>query len=166
MTGFLHAVAESDGPVKFDYTVVEVDPLPGQESPQYIFEPVVTIEVIGPSGTGHLIRGLVDTGADFTILPMRYLPRLGLTRGPSVHLGAAGGGGFKAYLGQVDFTLWNASRKTLHSWSALVGFVPGRERALWGRSGFLDFYRATFDGPVKRLTLDPVGPFPEPLHGP
>jgi hypothetical protein len=145
--------------VRFDYLLSEVDPLPGEEGPQYVSEPVITLRVIGPAGA-WLIPGLLDTGAAETLIPSRYLDRLGVPRGPRYELAGAGGVGFPAWLGVVDLELGRG--RTPYRWSARVGFMPRRDRALWGHAGFLDHLTATFDGLRKRVTLRPNGTFPAP----
>jgi len=145
--------------VKFYYLQEEVEPLPEESGPQYVSEPVITVRVVGPGGT-WLIPGLLDTGAAETILPLRYLDRLGVSKGPRYRLAGAGGTGFSAWLGMVDLEL--ARGRTSYRWSARVGFVARRDRALWGHAGFLDHFTATFDGSRKRVTLRPNGTFPAP----
>jgi hypothetical protein len=152
--------------MRFDYVAREVDPLPGQESPCYVREPIILVEVVGPSGRVQLIRGLVDTGADFTLLPGRYLPRFGLSPAdlPRASLSGAGGNRFSPYLATVNLTLRSPSGRVAHEWSALVGFEVLRERALWGRDGFLEYFMASFHGPANRFTLLARGEFPEPIQ--
>jgi hypothetical protein len=90
--------------MRFEYLQEEVEPLPGERGPQYVFEPIITVRVIGPAGA-WLIPGLLDTGAAETIIPRLYLDRLGVPKGPRYELAGAGGTGFPAWLGRVDLEL-------------------------------------------------------------
>src|SRR5437879_3642511 len=62
-------------PMIFPYRQYIVVPTPGQSSGT-IFRPMVPMRVGGAKGT-EVIMGLVDTGADVTILPSFLLPLIG-----------------------------------------------------------------------------------------
>ncbi|HEU5118115.1 MAG TPA: hypothetical protein VFT74_15955 [Isosphaeraceae bacterium] len=148
--------------MRFDYIEEHVDPLPGEVGQQIIYVPQILVRVTGPAGT-WLIPGILDTGSAETLLPRRYLERLGLDVGPRYNLTGAGGQEFPAWLGQVDLELFQG-RRTHYRWSARVGFVVGRDRALWGHAGFLDHFTARFDGLEKVVDLRSNGTFPPPIH--
>ena len=88
--------------MKFDYVRSEVPPLPGESAPQYVHEPIIPVRVIGPAGA-WIIRGLLDTGAAETLIPMRFLEKLGIARGERFDLKGVSGVSFSAWLGIVDF---------------------------------------------------------------
>ena len=51
-------------------------------------------------------------------------------------------------------------REAMVRWMSIVAFARDREdTALWGRCGFLDHFRVTFDGPGKHFTIRMSGPF-------
>jgi hypothetical protein len=147
--------------VRFEYREIEVDPLPGEIGLQTIDEPAITVRVVGPSGEGWMIPGVLDTGAAMTLLPIDYMVRLGVEKGPRFELGG-GGVRFPAWLGRVDLEL--SRGRASHQWSARVGFTM-RRTALWGRAGFLDHFTATFNGLRRSVTLRPNGTAPAPRFG-
>jgi hypothetical protein len=82
-----------------------------------VHRPVIPIRVIGPNGDDNLM-GLVDTGADDTLLPDYLIGSLGVTIAPgdqAVIVGIDGGTLLVRY-GIVDLELPG------YCWSARVGF--------------------------------------------
>ena len=146
--------------MKFEYLATEVDALPGQTGLQTLHFPVILARVSGPLGT-YLVQGLVDTGAQETLLPLQYLNHLGVVRGERYLLASANRTPIYAWLGAVDFE--QARGRTTYRWSARVGFTPRRNIAIFGQAGFLDHFTAIFDGLHHRLTLQPNGTFPAPI---
>jgi hypothetical protein len=145
--------------VRFDYTEREVDPLPGESGVQIIHEPIILVRFVGPERS-YLIRGLLDTGASMTLVPRSYLRKLSLAPGERARLGTAAGA-LDHQLGLLDLEL--RSGRTVHRWSARVGFAPRADNlALLGHAGFLDHFAVTFDGLRKRVTLRANGTFPPP----
>ena len=149
--------------VKFNYVERLVDPLPGESGIQYLHEPVIVVRAIGPSGTPWLIQGLLDTGADETLLPMRFRDRQGVARGGRYTLKGAGGSPLVAWIGEVDLEM--GSPRASYRWSARVGFTPRRDVAIWGRHGFLNYFTATFDGLRRSVSLRSNGSAPAPRFG-
>jgi hypothetical protein len=146
--------------LRFAYTDRDVDPLPGETGLQTVHEPLVMVRFIGPSRT-CLIRGLLDTGAAITLLPRSFMAKLGVE--PTAGRGVVGtaAGGLSVQLGTLDLEI--RSGRTAYRWSARVGFAPRTENvALLGRDGFLDHFRATFDGGARIVTLRPSGQLPPP----
>ncbi len=122
--------------MRFPYIEREVDPLPGFPGSDKEWEPQITVRVGGPVRV-YIVPGLVDTGASLTIIPMRYLERLGVKPVGTVKL-MSSGFAITVQLARVDLELRTA--RTSHTWSALVGFGARRERALWGQTGFLEHF--------------------------
>jgi hypothetical protein len=143
--------------VRFPYAERAVDPLPGEEGPQVIGEPIILVRFIGPERS-YLIRGLIDSGASMTLVPRFYMARLGIPTGASARLGSAGGA-LSVRMGTLDLEL--RLGRTCHRWSARVGFVPRADNlALLDHSGFLEYFRVILDGPRRCVSLTPTGTFP------
>jgi hypothetical protein len=143
--------------VRFDYVGREVDPLPGELGTQVVSEPIIVVRFVGPK-RAYLIRGLLDTGASMTLVPRSYLSRLGLAATARAQLQTAAGP-LLIELATLDLEL--GTGRTVHRWSARVGFVARADNlALLGHAGFLDHFAVTFDGLRKRVTLRPNGTFP------
>ena len=147
--------------MRFSYIEREVDPLPGIPGSEREREPQINVRV-GGSTSVQIVPELVDTGASLTLIPMRYLRRLGVEPLGAITLSGSGGS-FTAQLARVDLELH--APRAIRVWSALVGFSARRDRALWGQIGFLEHFLATFDTRQRFLTLRPNGTFPSPIHG-
>jgi hypothetical protein len=91
------------------------------------------------------------------------MERLGAVSLGDVEL-VSSGSRYKGKLARVDLELRSLSSRAAYSWSALVGFSARHESALWGQTGFLEHFLATFNTRDKRLTLRPNGTFPNPLY--
>ncbi|QDV32267.1 pepsin/retropepsin-like aspartic protease family protein [Tautonia plasticadhaerens] len=124
-----------------------------------LYRPVIPVRIIGPAGDA-LAYGLVDTGADDTLIPDRFLGPLGVrvASGGGATIGSVGGAVPVRY-GTVDLELRRRGRS--HCWSALVGFYAGN-RVILGHTGFLEYVTASFNGQRRSLTLTPNGTAPPP----
>lgn len=118
-----------------------------------VFRPMVQVLIAGPAGE-VVVFGLVDTGADETLVPDRFMPSLGVVATPGEHatIRAVGGGSVPVTFGTVNFTL--STRRARHQWAARVAFHPG-PTVILGHTGFLDHFTATFNGRRRDLTLRP-----------
>jgi len=125
-----------------------------------VYRPTVPIRVIGPAGDG-LAYGLVDTGADETLLPDRFLGPLGVDTRPGDHatIVAIDGGAVPVRYGAVDLEL--RRRGAVYRWTARVAFYAGT-RAILGHAGCLSHFTATFNGQRRHVTLTPNGTAPAP----
>jgi predicted aspartyl protease len=121
-----------------------------------LYRPEVLVRIIGPSGDVFL-RGLVDTGADSTILPRSIATSLGVAFCDGDTSRAAGftGDQLDVVYAEVEFEV--IQRGEQHRWRTLVGFVdyprPELEQTLLGRVGFLDQFMATFDPDHNQVEL-------------
>ena len=125
-----------------------------------VHRPTIPIRVIGRAGDG-LAYGLVDTGADETLLPDQFIGPLGVVIRPGDHatIVAIGGGAVPVRYGDVDLDL--RQRGEEFRWAARVAFHPGT-RAILGHAGFLEYFTATFNGRRRHVTLTPNGAAPDP----
>jgi aspartyl protease len=142
----------------FPYHPYEVLPNPGRNE-GLLYRPMVPVRVHGPKGT-QIILGLVDTGSDVTVLPSFLLPLIGAGTGtlPEAHFRGVGGQVVTARYSRVDLSLDHPAG--LYRWAAPLAFLDGRDVAILGHTGFLEYFQATFDSVRRRLTLKPNSRFP------
>lgn len=139
----------------------------GGESGKFltIYRPVIAVTVLGPRGK-VVERALVDTGADFSILPLSIAPLLGITLDPGRNrVGeSATGHNLAVSIGKVTFEI--VQQEERYRWATEVGFASlgssfHDEDAILGHGGFLDFFTATFDGKKHELSLKPNSRLPK-----
>ncbi len=130
--------------------------------------PEVVIRVTGVADSVR-VRGLVDTGAEVTLVPRRLADLIGAVVEPGESTSVIGFAGHQVEIvtGRVDWQL-GEGEKALR-WTSRVGFAtfadPSDEEIILGHAGFLEFFRATFDGPSAMLELTPSDGFPGPSTG-
>ena len=128
-----------------------------------IYRPTIPIRVFGPLGEG-LAQGLVDTGADDTILPDRFIQPLGVKLDPHDVSKVRGisGGAMPLRYGTIELEIGRHGDS--YRWSAKIAFYPG-SRAILGYFGFLEHFTATFNGLRRHVTLTPNGTATAPAGG-
>jgi hypothetical protein len=117
-----------------------------QERPRSVLD----VSLVGPVGT--IVRlGLLDTGADDTVFPVT-LAGIDLTGAPT---GSASGVGLAVGTMSYALVLLRISDgKEFCEWPARVGFTTDPlKRPLLGFAGFLQFFRAVFDGDLEEVEL-------------
>lgn len=126
-----------------------------------VHRPSIPIRVIGPAGEA-VAYGLVDTGADETLFPDRFLGPLGVVVRPGDHatIVANDGGVVLVRYGMVDLEL--RRRDVAYRWSARVAFYSGT-RALLGHAGCLEYFTATFNGQRRYVSMTPNGTATVPM---
>ena len=126
-----------------------------------IHRPELKVRVCGPRRHPEEVPiwGLVDTGASECILPYEVADQVKpIWRGTGAISDYAGGAHAVRY-GQVHLQI--RVEKTRLRWPAVVAFSRERtSEALWGRRGFLDHFRVTFDGPEKSFIIRLRAPVP------
>ena len=124
---------------------------------------MIPARIIGLSNSASVF-GLLDTGSEATLLDVSYISLLNvhIALGDREVLIAANWMEILAYFGVIDIELATPRRRTVHRWSARVGFMkrPRGEGALFGHEGFLEYFSASFHGPGLRVTLTPIPPLP------
>ncbi len=136
---------------------------PETGDPQIILRPEVLVQITGPSHSDSFL-GLVDSGADNTVLPTSIADRLAIplrpAKGPS---GTAFGGHELAFqVGEVEFELIDG--EAAWKWKTDVLFhhfdAAADETLILGHAGFLDFFRTLLDPEQAKVELTPNGLFP------
>jgi predicted aspartyl protease len=127
-----------------------------------INRPEISVKVNGPAGVVTL-DAVVDTGSDLTLIPRWVAGQIGATvddtrRWP---LGGIAGQVIEASPGDVELEI--SSDGTFFRWTTAVVFVkyPAGSKAttILGHSGFLDFFRVTFDGSARELEVEVTSAF-------
>jgi hypothetical protein len=128
-----------------------------------LYRPEIPIRVHGPLGS-KLLRALVDSGSDDTILPLPIAQNIGAKIDASHRWRVEGFGGnaLDAIVGEIDFELVTPAERFW--WTAKVGLIEFTnsedEFAILGHAGFLDFFIDTFDGGIHAVELLPAPAFP------
>ena len=128
------------------------------ESPGVIINrPEISVKVIGPAGVVKL-DALVDTGSDLTLIPRWVAGQIGAIVDDTRRcpLGGLAGQVVEASPGDVELEI--SSNGSFFRWVTAVVFVnyPAGSKATTtlGYSGFLDFFRVTFDGSARELEVE------------
>lgn len=119
-----------------------------------ILRPLVPVRITGPVGI-VFEDGLLDAGADRTLITRKVATQLGIdveSLVTTIQIQSATGQLVHCKLARLTFELRRDTRRI--SWSAEVGVaLQSIQRPLWGYKGFLEYFRATFDGPRRLVTL-------------
>lgn len=99
--------------------------------------PYLFVHVTGPRGHARMIPGLIDSGADRTVLPAGFAPLLGYGRSDLVHVEGSHVAG--------SMSMSEASRPSTayvpelpdHPFEMNPFFVQGCQQALWGRADLM-----------------------------
>jgi hypothetical protein len=119
-----------------------------------IFRPLIPAWVWGPAGP-LLTDGLLDSGADHTLLTPGFARRLGID--------------VAALPAQMTVKAATGDRVTCKQTTVIMGLIRGRSRIYWradvavaidplpiphwGFRGFLEFFRTNLNGPKRFVTL-------------
>lgn len=127
-----------------------------------VARPEISVKVIGPVGPVTL-DALVDTGSDLTIIPLWVASQIGVDVDASPRWPLAGLAGQVAEASPGDVELEITSAGSFFRWTTAVSFVAhpagSKATAILGHSGFLDFFRVTFDGPAMELEIEATPAF-------
>ena len=136
--------------MKFDYSPVALD----TPSMPWVWRPVVTLDIFGPNNKTHKTLGLVDSGADVTLLNLEYAKLLGVDLKATEVRTTQGitGKAQKTYHTTLDIQVKHLDRITIP-----VGFLEDLPIAcLLGQESFFTQYRIKFSRDIKRFELTPV----------
>lgn len=148
--------------MKFSYFQYLTHPSPTTPT-GILHRPEIPIRVAGKRGNA-LLRATVDPGSDDTLLPLSIGHSIGATMDSTQtwHVQGIGGQAISVILGEVEFELTDGHQS--FRWSAKVGLVdfadPQDEVTILGHAGFLDYFRAAFDGHQRTLEIDITPAFP------
>lgn|ERR1700684_1030403 len=115
--------------------------------------PYLVLTVTGPSGTKGSIAGLIDSGADGTVLPAGYASLMGYAAGDLVAEQGTQVGG--------SVTMWQAT-KPAHAFVPEVAevvfdlhpcFVHGCQTARWGRRDLMNHFDVAIMERRKQFSL-------------
>jgi hypothetical protein len=121
------------------------------------YRPYLVLTVTGPDGSKRgPIAGLIDTGADGTVLPSGYAPLMGYTVADIVAEQGTQVGG--------SVTMWRATRPSQAYIPELPDvvfafnpcFVQGCQIPLWGRSDLMQHFDVTIMERHKQFSLTRV----------
>ena len=118
--------------------------------------PILAVRITGPSGS-RLRDGLLDTGADETIVDPSVAPPIGvdLSQALEREVNLVGRGRIRCRYASVQLRISDGIAET-YEWATVVGFAPfPLLRGLLGFAGFLQFFDAAFRGADQEVTLLP-----------
>jgi hypothetical protein len=124
--------------------------------------PVMAVLLTGPTNC-RLHDGLLDTGADDTVFDEAIAGLIGvdLSQAEERLVGLAGRPRpARCRYAPVELRITDGVSET-YVWTAVVGFTVGPlHYNLLGQAGFLQYFRAEFDGEYREATLLPRPSFP------
>ena len=137
-------------------------PIPSLGGSLIRYRPVMAVRLTGPTNT-KLRDGLLDTGSDDTVFTesIARLIGVGLHNAQERLVGLAGRPQpVRCRYAPILLRITDGLAET-YEWTAIVGFVPGPlHYNLLGQAGFLQYFRADFDGEANLVTLTPKPSFP------
>jgi hypothetical protein len=118
--------------------------------------PYLTLHVTGIEGRSGLIPGIVDSGADNTVLPADYAPLMGYSSADMISVQGTQVGGI-VILRQAT----KSSKAFVPEISSVVFgikpcFVHGCQTALWGRADLMQHFDVAIMERRKQFSLTPV----------
>jgi len=128
-----------------------------------IFRPLVPALIKGPAGF-HWTDGLADSAADRTIIRLKLALRLGIDPDvltPTVIVETASGNRVPCKLSQVIIELRRDFGRITWLAEVAVATLPTVVDCHWGFKGFLEYFRARFDGPGRFVTLTATATLPK-----
>ncbi len=128
-----------------------------------LFRPLLPV-IIHSTAAAWLVEGLLDPGSDLTLLPLQWAARLGVdyqSLSPGGAVTSATGELVPWRTWQLDFDVRRDMERIC--WRADVAVTTDKiTRPHWGFKGFLQYFRAEFDGPNLVVTLTPGANLPTP----
>ncbi|MCI0334561.1 MAG: hypothetical protein L0228_15190 [Planctomycetes bacterium] len=143
--------------MNFDYRRFLVELFDGEPLSE-IYRPIVPILVHGPRDS-LLVRPILDSGADFTLLPLSVANATGveLVMDRIGTVGGIEGGSLVTYPGEVVLELNDGTQS--YRWPTTVRFAAGNNMLI-GHLGCLEFFIATLDHHNHTFSLEPNAIYP------
>jgi hypothetical protein len=138
--------------MNFPYAAYEVEPTPSQPDVTIIYRPVIPFRVTGRLGAA-VFYGLLDSGADETMLPREMAEAVGVAVDwTCTAIATSASGEMPVAYGEALLEVGRG--KARHRWRAIVGVAdqPWRE-AILGHAGFLHYFDAAFSWARRTVRL-------------
>jgi hypothetical protein len=135
-------------------------PVPALGGATTVPRPILAVQITGSAGS-RLRDGLLDTGADETILDPSVAPLIGVDLNQAIEreIHLVGRGRIQCRYALVQLRITDGTSET-YEWNAMVGFAPfPLLRSLLGFAGFLQFFNADFRGADQEVSLLPNAAF-------
>lgn len=120
-----------------------------------VFRP--TIPIVLKNGTRFVfVEALIDSGADYTILPIELAGELGLKLSDKNKSACHGAGSNSFYIYSSPLKIQHILRKSGFrpiQWVANVYFAEAQPTILLGNKGFLENFRVTLNGLLKEVEI-------------
>lgn len=132
--------------------------------------PIVTLCFLDQSNNVHKLKGLLDSGADDTLLPLSWADKLGarFIEDPDAKATARGADvkGPKFEYGYAEVTMCLYDQDEAFIWPGVVGFSEIRdETALFGLSGVLEYFDVVFRSGFIGIEIHPGRIFQQAKSG-
>ena len=133
---------------------------PYMTTPGGVIRPIIAVVLQGPTSQ-RLLDGLLDTGSDRTVFPEREAAAVGISLPTSPDSSFKTAGGVSIPYRLADAVLELRAAAATVRWKATVAFADDPLTIIHlGHRGFLEFFRATFHGPERKVSLDPQPTLP------
>ena len=135
-------------------------PIPALGGALLVPRPILAVRITGPGGS-RLRDGLLDTGADETILDPSVASQIGvdLNRSLAREIHLVGRGRIQCRYAPVTLRISDGVSET-YEWDTIVGFAPFPVlRGLLGFAGLMQYFDAAFRGADQEVSLQPNGSF-------
>ncbi len=118
--------------------------------------PYLFLHVTGVSGQGRMIPGLIDSGADSSVLPAGYAPLLGYGRADLDRLEGSQVGGSVTLLRATQPSRAYVPEFPDLPFEMSPFFVHGCQHALWGRGDLMRHFDITISERRQECFLSPA----------